>query len=114
MAKLRRVPSIIAQWDDGSAMGISGYDPDTPVEELLDRAPPVDPVWDIGEGADTQAKNIPGWASWTETEVLDWITANAASEIQAIAPNTYAMLRRMARMIVALRNKTWPQMEGNP
>lgn len=60
----------------------------------------------VKAGADAQAANIPGWASWTEQETLDWIEANVtdlASAKQA--------LKAMSRMIVALRNKTWPELQ---
>ena len=112
MAKLRWLRVLFAEWDDGSAMGISGVAPDANLEEILGRERPVDPVFDIDQGADAQARDIPGWASWTEAEVLDWLTANVAPEIEGLAPKTYAAIRAMARMIVALRNKTWPQLEG--
>jgi hypothetical protein len=94
-------------------MGIAGADPDIPIEEILGREPPADSVWDVGEGADAQARDIPGWASWTEALVLQWMEENVAPEIEGIAPKTYIALCAMVRMIVALRNKTWPQLEGS-
>ena len=60
------------------------------------------------EQADTDAANIPGWASWTEEQVLDWIDDNVTDLASA-----KTALTAMARMLVALRNKTWPGLEGS-
>jgi len=137
MGKIRRVPSIRAEWSDGASAGASGYDPDMPIEEILGREPPEDPVWDVGEAADTHAKNIPGWASWTEAEAGAWydeaVTAplgeipdianmsaaafqnNAQAiiaQLQDVIEAQATVIRNLARMVIALRNKTWPQLEG--
>ena len=113
MAKLRWHRVLIAEWDDGERGSYGDIDPDADLAEVLGREPPEDPVFDVGEAADTQARDIPGWASWTEAEVLAWLDTNVEPEIGTIAPETYKALKAMARMIVALRNKTWPQLEGD-
>lgn len=66
----------------------------------------------IADSAKDAVTNIPGWASWTEQQVLDWITVNVQPEIGVLAPDTYIMLRAMARLLVALRNKQWPSLQG--
>lgn len=69
----------------------------------------------------TQAQNIPNWASWTETDVLAWFEANVDSLLDLNPPSQAQVLaavrqmrtaqKAMARMIVALRNAQWPQLE---
>lgn len=113
MGKIRRTSGVLAEYDDGERIGRSDIDPSANLADVLGREPPVDPVWDVGEGADSQARDIPDWASWTEAEVLAWLDANVEPEIGTIAPETYRAIRAIARMIVALRNKTWPQLEGS-
>lgn len=58
--------------------------------------------------AETDAANIPGWARWTETEVLDYIDTNVTDLASA-----KVVLTAMARLLVALRNKQWPNLEGS-
>lgn len=112
MTKVRKGLNVFVEWPDGSAAGASGGDPDTNLEELFDRPLPPDPVRDVEIGADAQARNIPGWASWTEEEVLTWLANNVAPEIEGIAPKTYTTIIAMARLLIALRNKTWPELEA--
>ena len=137
MAKLRWLRVLFAEWDDGSAMGISGVEPDADLEEILGRERPADPVFDVDQGADAQARNIPDWASWTETEAAAWydeaVTAplgeipdianmsaaafqnNAQAiiaQFQGVITAQATVIRNLARMVIALRNKTWPQLEG--
>jgi predicted RNase H-like HicB family nuclease len=58
--------------------------------------------------ADVDIAAIPGWATWTAQEAQDWIDANVTSLASA-----RTALKAMARMLVALRNKTWPSLEGS-
>ena len=58
--------------------------------------------------ADTDAANIPGWASWTEAEATAWVDANVSNIASA-----KTALKAMARMIVALCNKQWPGLEDS-
>jgi len=51
------------------------------------------------------AGDIPGWATWTETEALDYIEANVTDLASA-----KTVLKAMARMVVALRDKTFPRL----
>ena len=62
----------------------------------------------VKAGADAQAANIPGWATWTEQESLDWIEANVTNLASA-----KTVLLAMSRLLVALRNKQWPGLEGS-
>lgn len=60
----------------------------------------------VSTSADTLAANIPGWATWTEQETLDYITNNVTDLASA-----KVVLLAMARLLVALRNKTWPNLQ---
>ena len=61
-------------------------------------------------GAKTQVQNIPGWASWDEQTADDWITANVEPELSS-APATLQALRAMARLLIALRNEIYPDLQ---
>jgi hypothetical protein len=60
------------------------------------------------EEADDHAADIPGWATWTEAEATAWIDANVIDLASA-----KTALTAMARLLVALRNKTWPGLESS-
>lgn len=60
----------------------------------------------VEAAADTQAANIPGWATWDEATALAYITNNVTDLASA-----KVVLLAMARLLVALRNKTWPNLE---
>ena len=88
--------------------------------------------------AEGKASVIPGWATWTEQEALDWYTTNvtdlidAIPDIDGLSPTAYTnnaqaiaaqmqnifvaqalVIQNMARMLLALRNKSWPNLEGS-
>lgn len=54
------------------------------------------------------AAGVPGWATWTEAEATAWIDANVTDLASA-----KVALTAMARLIVALRNRAWPGLEGS-
>jgi len=58
-------------------------------------------------GAENIAAAIPGWAHWTETEVLAYIDGNVTDLASA-----KVVLKALARMVVALRNAEWPHLEA--
>ncbi len=65
---------------------------------------------EVAESAKTATQAIPNWAGWTEVQVLDWMTTNLSSELSS-TPNTETALRSMARLLVALRNQAWPDLQ---
>ncbi len=65
---------------------------------------------EVAASAKTATQAIPNWAGWTETQVLDWMTTNMASELSS-TPNTETAIRSMARLLVALRNQVWPDLQ---
>ena len=68
---------------------------------------PTDYVQQRQESAEGAIKDIPNWATWTEAEALAYIDANVVDLASAIV-----VLRAFARLLVALRNKTFPGIPG--
>ena len=60
----------------------------------------------LQESARNEAAAIPNWATWTAQQASDWLTANIADT------NTRTALIAMARMLVALRNARWPDLQA--
>lgn len=60
------------------------------------------------EAAGQTARRIPGWATWTEQQVIDYINGNVTDLASA-----KTVLVAMARLLVALRNHEWPDLEGS-
>ena len=56
--------------------------------------------------AETDAGAIPGWATWNEQQALDYIENNVVDLNSA-----KSVLKALARMTIALRNKTFPNLE---
>lgn len=77
----------------------------------------------VEAGAKTQAENVPGFATWTEQQGLDWIAANIGNTpIDAITNLTEAkaLMKKQAtaftalwRFTVAFRNKIFPDLQDN-
>jgi hypothetical protein len=90
------------------------------------------------QAADGQAAAIPGWASWTEGEALAWMDANlkalldAVPDVDNLTADQYRtnaqsidaqwqdvfaaqqqVIRALVRLVIALRNDTWPRLEGS-
>lgn len=65
-------------------------------------------------------RNIPGWATWDESQLQAWYNANLSNaQVDGVANlvDAKAMLKKqnaailaMARMLLAVRNQTWPQL----
>jgi hypothetical protein len=98
---------------------------------------PVDPLVVIQENAYTNANNIPGWAHWTEPEAETWWDTNidtplddARTDIDGLSTLNLTvfkavmnglldilepmstMMWAMARMLIALRDKQWPNLSN--
>jgi len=56
--------------------------------------------------AQTQASNIPNWATWNEVTALAWFDANVTSTADALP-----VMRAMIRLLIALRNEAWPKLQ---
>lgn len=98
--------------------------PDTPtLETALDGAladmAAQETVASVQANAKAQAAAIPNWASWTEEEVLTWFDTNITNALPAanlaganvVLGRMATAQRAMARMIVALRNAQYPDLQ---
>jgi len=80
----------------------------------------ADPVRARQVASKTTAKNIPNWATWTQTDWATWRDANvSATQIDAIGnlADAKVMLNKMsvvldslAKMEIALRDQVWPDL----
>lgn len=59
----------------------------------------------LAEQAMNDAAAIPGWAGWSEQQALDYINTNVTD-----LDSAKTVMLAMARMLVALRNQTWPHL----
>lgn len=75
----------------------------------------------VEAGAKTQAASIPNWATWTEAQALAWHDANIGNAIapianladaKAVLAQVAAENRALVRMVLALRNKTFSDLQG--
>lgn len=57
------------------------------------------------ESAKTAAKAIPNWATWNETQAVNYIQTNVTDLASA-----RTVLIALAKMVVALRDDTWPDL----
>jgi len=81
----------------------------------------VEQVKAVEEGAKTKASAIPNWASWTEVEALNWHDTNIQNalpvanltEANTVIQKLETENRALLRMVLALRNKVFPDLEGN-
>jgi hypothetical protein len=89
----------------------------------------TDPLLEVAGGSEGQASSIPGWAHWNEETAETWWStyiddpiASAptvtAGNVVAVVQNIITvlgymstMLWALARMVIALRNKTWPNLQ---
>lgn len=96
----------------------------TTLNNLIAAHDPVDYVVQRQEGAEAQAQAIPNWATWTEEQFLTWCTNNLMTDAQIDATtlsaalktnlkSTNAFVRNAGRLLVALRNKAFPKLEGS-
>lgn len=71
--------------------------------------------------AKVKAKAIPNWATWNETTALGWFdpklndaTVDAISSLAAAKPilkDLITVNRALIRMVIALRDNTWPDLD---
>jgi hypothetical protein len=119
-----------------------GYDSGAIDAVVQAHDPSVQFDWEVAqqrqEQAESDAATIPGWASWTEGEALAWMDANLKALLDAV-PNVDGLtadqyrnnaqsidaqwqdvfaaqqqvIRALVRLVIALRNDTWPRLEGS-
>ena len=120
------VPIVGVSWNEDLEQVTVDYDDSatsgdiTTGEAIVAAHVPVDPWFDVQEGAETQASNIPGWASWSEGTADTWYQSNVRDPFDAAT--TFATMKAVVgtmitvqwaiiRMVIALRNKTWPNLQ---
>lgn len=71
--------------------------------------------WEDIVEAEVQAdvEDIPGWFSWTEEQAMTWITNNLDPELSSSYPKTLQAITAITRLLIAVRNKNWPSLEGS-
>ena len=75
----------------------------------------------VQAASDSQAASIPAWASWSEAAALAWHDTNITNELpvanlteaNALLQTMATENRNMIRMIIAMRNKLWPNLEDS-
>ena len=76
---------------------------------------------DVVQEGDENVASIPGWASWSESTADAWYQTNVRDPFDAAT--TFATMKAVVgtiitvqwaliRMIIALRNKTWPNLQN--
>lgn len=123
------IPIIGVSWSEILATVRVDYgDEATPEQithggELVAAHVPIDPMQQIRNGAEIAASNIPNWAHWTETEADAWYQTNVRDPFGAAATlvtmkvviGTIIQVQwATIRLVIALRNQTWPQLQNPP
>lgn len=80
----------------------------------------IDPVEVRFATAEAAVRNVLGWATWTETQVLDWWNTNLSdaqvdavanlADAKALMKKQNAGIKAMVRLLIAIRNRLWPQL----
>lgn len=70
--------------------------------------------------AKTTAAAIPSWATWTEAQALAWLDGHVSStqvsaisslaEAKAVLADMATLNRALVRLVVALRDHSWPEL----
>ena len=87
-------------------------------------------------GSEAEVQNVPGWAAWSTVSANDWFSTNVESllseipnvdglsptqfqnnaqaivaQMQDIITNQANVIKALGQMVIALRNKTWPNLQ---
>lgn len=109
----------------------------TTLNNIVSAHDPVDYPALVEAGAEAQAAAIPAWAGWSEAQALQWLSDNIGTPLttgRAAVPNpitSFAQVRAVViglldvmdkqyaaqvastRLLVALRNRVFPKLEGS-
>lgn len=61
----------------------------------------------VKAAAKTQAQNVPNWARWDEATTITWLQTHVTDLASA-----KTALINLTRMVIALRNEIWPDLEA--
>ncbi|MBW8012495.1 MAG: hypothetical protein FVQ83_14865 [Chloroflexi bacterium] len=59
--------------------------------------------------AKAEFSNYPQWLGWDKASLESWITDNVEAEFKASYPNTFALLSKMAHVLLILVDYTFPE-----
>ena len=87
-------------------------------QAVIDAHDGLDPVAQRLQAAESNAKAVPGWATWDEAQFLDWFGSNLSdAQVDAVAnladakvmlKKQNAGIRAMGRLLIALRDRVFP------
>ena len=114
----QQFPNAVASWDEARGLVyverapytgatqaiIDAHDPHQPgpYEQALALESALEATRSAAKAA---AAGVPDWATFTEQEAIDYIDANVAD-----LESAKAVMKRMARMVVNLRDAVWPDL----
>ena len=78
------------------------------ITAMIDAHDGIDDITEKKEDAKQRVRNIPGWATWDEQQASDWFTANI--DTLNIPNDIKTLLRAYGRILLALRDETWPEL----
>ena len=78
------------------------------IETVIEAHDGIDDVAVLVQDAEDRVRSIPGWATWTEAQALEWFTDNI--EPLNIPAEVKTLLFAYGRVLLALRDKTWPEL----
>jgi len=78
------------------------------INTVIDAHDGIDDIAVLKADAEQRIKNIPNWATWTETEAQTWFIENI--DPLNIPDEIKNLLRNYGRILLALRDKTWPEL----
>jgi hypothetical protein len=78
------------------------------VKVILEAHDPVDYGQVRQEEAEKAAAAVENWSSWTAEKAAEYINANVTTVASA-----RGVLVSMAKLVIALRDQTWPELAGN-
>jgi hypothetical protein len=78
------------------------------IEATIEAHDGIDDIAATEADAETRMQAVPGWATWTEAEALVWFDTNITP--LAIPADVKTLLRAYGRVLLALRDKTWPEL----
>lgn len=92
----------------------------TQAQTVINAHTGIDSIAQRYNAAEGNARNVPSWATWTETQTLDWWTTNLSdaqvdavanlADARALMKKQNAAIKAMARMLIAMRDRLWPQL----
>lgn len=87
-------------------------------QAVVDAHTGVDTVEQRQTTAEGNLRNIPGWSTWSESDVLVWWNTNLSdtqtdavlnlADARAMLKKQNAAIKHMARMLIAMRDRMFP------